>query len=297
MKSVWIIHQQFNQLSICVYILLLFIELKRVISLEMCQQYTLGDLPFNSFYCMDYCCGNCNFRYCCSNETLLFDQKRCDNNLIESTESVAFLNRTIGTSLLTSKKPSKLTTKLIDSREKLVAGELLVSNETKPVATSETCEAFQDLYGYSISLKKCPLFARYCCGRCMNRYCCELVKERLNQKECRSTSPSSSVTTTSIGNTSTTFSYVYVILILGLVIILAFTCVPFFIFINKRSSRNRQQNNLTAIQNLTPLSVIGPTTQSTASLNSLPKLTINPSNDDLPPAYSTLKFNQNQSES
>ena len=47
--------------------------------------------------------------------------------------------------------------------------------------------------------------------------------------------------------------------------------------------------------NLAPLAIIGPS-QSTTSLNSLPKITNNPNNDDMPPAYSTLKFNQSSSE-
>lgn len=38
---------------------------------------------YNSFYCLDYCCGNCNFRYCCSNETFLIDQSKCNNNVIQ----------------------------------------------------------------------------------------------------------------------------------------------------------------------------------------------------------------------
>lgn len=52
-------------------------------SIELCRQYSIGNLMYNSFYCLDYCCGNCNFRYCCSNETYLIDQNKCTNNIVQ----------------------------------------------------------------------------------------------------------------------------------------------------------------------------------------------------------------------
>lgn len=50
------------------------------LNFEVCRDYALGSLIFNSFYCIDYCCGNCNFRYCCSNETLALKQYKCSNS-------------------------------------------------------------------------------------------------------------------------------------------------------------------------------------------------------------------------
>lgn len=52
-------------------------------SIELCRQYSIGNLMYNSFYCLDYCCGNCNFRYCCSNDTYLVNQNKCKNNVVQ----------------------------------------------------------------------------------------------------------------------------------------------------------------------------------------------------------------------
>lgn len=57
------------------------------LNFEVCKDYALGSLIFNSFYCIDYCCGNCNFRYCCSNETLSLKQYKCSNSAGKEAES------------------------------------------------------------------------------------------------------------------------------------------------------------------------------------------------------------------
>ena len=49
--------------------------------LDYCREYGIASLAFNSFYCPDFCCGNCNFRYCCSNESFYLDQNKCTNTL------------------------------------------------------------------------------------------------------------------------------------------------------------------------------------------------------------------------
>lgn len=79
-----------------------------------------------------------------------------------------------------------------DSKEKNESNEIKPPSSSSSILT-ETCESFQDLYGYSIQARKCPSFAKFCCGRCMNRYCCDLNKERLNQKECKSMSVTSTI--------------------------------------------------------------------------------------------------------
>ena len=40
---------------------------------------------------------------------------------------------------------------------------------TTTLASTDRCEAYRDSDGISVSSKKCPTFAKYCCGRCNNR--------------------------------------------------------------------------------------------------------------------------------
>ena len=51
----------------------------------------------------------------------------------------------------------------------------------------DTCEAFTDLQALTITARKCPLNARFCCGTCQNRVCCSLARNRLYQADCKST--------------------------------------------------------------------------------------------------------------
>jgi hypothetical protein len=60
---------------------IIFFRFKVNSAIDICRQYTLGSLVFNSFYCIDFCCGTCNFRYCCSNQSLIILQEKCLNTL------------------------------------------------------------------------------------------------------------------------------------------------------------------------------------------------------------------------
>lgn len=84
----------------------------------------IGNLIFNSFYCIDYCCGNCNFRYCCSNETFVVNQDNCFNTILKNydakviSNSDAIFDQTsliINTHTQSSSTASTTTTKLTSS--------------------------------------------------------------------------------------------------------------------------------------------------------------------------------------
>ena len=63
-------------------VIILLSLIKVGLSLEICKDYAVGTMVYSSFYCVDYCCGSCNFRYCCSNETLVVvGQEKCSNTL------------------------------------------------------------------------------------------------------------------------------------------------------------------------------------------------------------------------
>lgn len=62
-------------------------------SLQICKDYSMGALVYNSFYCIDYCCGSCTFRYCCSNETLIVSQEKCHNTLGVSKSELVVANK------------------------------------------------------------------------------------------------------------------------------------------------------------------------------------------------------------
>ena len=71
-------------------------------ALEVCKQYNLGSLMLNSFYCVEYCCGTCNFRYCCSNESLSIDQAKCRNTFASANASNASLSFVSKSTLLSA---------------------------------------------------------------------------------------------------------------------------------------------------------------------------------------------------
>lgn len=50
--------------------------------------------------------------------------------------------------------------------------------------TTETCDSYTDSNGHFYLAKKCPVYARFCCGTCTKRYCCD-TSNRLNQPNCK----------------------------------------------------------------------------------------------------------------
>ncbi|CAF0708009.1 unnamed protein product, partial [Brachionus calyciflorus] len=233
--------------------------------LELCRQYSIGNLLYNSFYCLDFCCGNCNFRYCCSNETYLVDQTKCKNNVIQLD-----LFRT--SQIPKTDNSSKISTKATTVQKK---NQLFV----------DTCESVSGSY----AAKKCSSNNRYCCGTCQNRYCCDSLKDRLNQFECKVFSNHSNYKNDNQANSN---SYLYVILTLILVLLLAFACIPFVIFINKRSKKVNTPNPALPFQSLVPLSILEQLNNTALSaVVEKPKISVT-QKEDSPPAYSTI-FNKN----
>lgn len=54
---------------------------------------------------------------------------------------------------------------------------------------TETCDSYTDLNGQYNPPKKCPIYARNCCGTCLKRFCCDnLHSNKLNQLICKSNS-------------------------------------------------------------------------------------------------------------
>ncbi|RNA33740.1 hypothetical protein BpHYR1_000199 [Brachionus plicatilis] len=228
-------------------------------SIELCRQYSIGNLMYNSFYCLDYCCGNCNFRYCCSNETYLIDQNKCTNNIVQLqlewfTKKAKTANSTITSTRVTT-APKKY--------QNIV----------------DTCEFA------NTQPKKCSPNKRFCCGSCQKQYCCNDIQERLNQFECKFLTNYSSLNQDNQANSN---SYIYVILTLILVLLLAFACIPFVIFVNKRSKKNNVPNNGLPFQSLVPLSILEQLNSTTIStISDKPKISTT-QKEDSPPAYSTI---------
>lgn len=135
---------------------------------------------YNSFYCLDYCCGNCNFRYCCSNETYLVDQNKCKNNLVQiQLDLLKFTSvktKNVNSTLTTTKMTSSSSNFYLLNFKKFSLFKLYFKEKYSNV---DTCELT------NFQPKKCSPSKRFCCGTCQNQYCCNDVQERLNQFECK----------------------------------------------------------------------------------------------------------------
>ena len=148
-------------------------------------------MAFNSFYCIDYCCGTCNFRYCCSNETFALDQDLCTNTInqqplqIVSTKPVQ--PATLSLSSMSSNRGNIFLRGLFFGFEVHFSEKILMVASVDSEPSRDTCETFTDQQGLVIPSRKCPINARFCCGTCQNRVCCSLARNRLYQSDCKST--------------------------------------------------------------------------------------------------------------
>lgn len=237
-------------------------KLKDVYSIELCEQYDYNYQLNTSFYCLKYCCGSCNFNYCCSSESYSVDYLHCR-------ELAAFRKQTPYAKI----KPEALSKNRTNGIE--YSGDIYI----------EACGAFRNSHGLMLQPKRCPRTSKLCCGSCDNRYCCNSTMSRLNQFECKlATEPPASTTTNS-------YSAIFVLLILGLILMLAFLCIPFVIFINKRSKK--PDNSLMQFQNLRPSNQLRTELPILDTVLDDPKVDYKEENLP-PPPYASLHFNGSQ---
>lgn len=233
-----------------IFFILINSKLKGTLSIELCEVYGRNNSLISSFYCLEYCCGTCNFNYCCRNESYSIDPEYCRN----STKQLSF--RTTST---IKPKPT-----------------------IKPIVYNEACGPYTNVYGTVIQPQRCSGDQRYCCGDCNKRHCCNSTINRLNQYNCRMIKESAATSPKKFNSQT----YLYVILSLGGVLMLGLLCVPFIIFINRRRL-SKMDRNIMQFRNLTPVNYIQQDIP--MQVYEEPKVILHEDNQP-PPAYSSLKF-------
>lgn len=150
-----------------IFIILLSLLQNIANSFDICLSYKFNNtqvIPDRT--CTDnsqYCCGDCDFKFCCNNITIRFNQTNCKNTLINQI------------------KPTDIST-----------------SPTKSPQANEVCQPYKITHlnrPFWIPEQKCN--GSYCCGNCDNRYCCDDFSIKLDQSICVETDICNSYTDTS----------------------------------------------------------------------------------------------------